>query len=243
MSAVAAAVLCCKIVYAPLLAIGVPGICRPQRWLAARKAVLRSVVAQLLIAAFALGLAAVWLASAASTIAPWFPPAAAAAKEAAILRHPLRFILMLIIDMRRHGLFYITDAIGIFGAWTVPLPGFVYVTAGWSVLLSLFVDSCCAPRLEPVPILWNLALILGAIILVQTSMFLIATPVGTWELIGVQGRYFLPLGGLGAATLTSVRGRVVIRRHAGAAYALLLAVIVLNTVAMDATIITGFHLF
>jgi hypothetical protein len=48
-----------------------------------------------------------------------------------------------------------------------------------------------ALRLDVVSVLWILGLAVACVVLVETALYLLWTPVGHWRIIGVQGRYFL----------------------------------------------------
>ena len=244
-SAVAAAIICSKVVYAPLLAIGLPALLYAGKSGTSRNTMARLLSAYLLIAAFAVGLAALWLASTTSTMASvMLPSGTVAASKAAILGEPLRFAEMLLMDIRLNGHQYFDEVIGILGAWTVYLPEYVYALAGFSLVLSCVLAGDNDPKLNTAAIIWNLCLIASVVSLLQTALFVMtahSTPF--WRISGVQGRYFLPLGALAAATFVSMAGMS--RRQSGAAfgYVLLIAIIVFDTALMDATVVNGFHLF
>lgn len=241
-SAVAAAILCCKLVYAPLLTIGLPATLRRYARGDSPAMVVRSAVSQLLVAVFAIGTAVIWLVSTSSIMNSWASPAITVAREMSILRAPWSFAGMLISDVRAHGFFYLRDTVGIFGAWTVYLPPFVFVSVVYCLLFSLLLEEGNETRIGVRAIAWNLLAIFSSIALVQTAMFIINNPDGLWRIFGVQGRYFLPLGPLAAATLASFSMPVAIGRRSGFGYRILLVLIAFNTIAMDGTIVVGFHL-
>jgi hypothetical protein len=244
-AAVAAGIICSKVVYAPLLAIGIPAMLHFRNSALSRKTVTHLLSAHLLIAVFALGLTALWLASTSSTMASlMLPTAETAARKAAIFGEPLRFAAMLMEDMRSHLLRYIEESVGIFGAWTVYLPDYVFALAVISLTLSCTLAGDNDPRLNTVAIIWNLCLIASVVVLIQTTFFVMNTDrVQFWEVPGVQGRYFLPLGALAAATFVSIKGGPRYHPSSALGYALLIAIIVFDTVSMDLTVMEGFGLF
>lgn len=243
MSAFAAAILCCKLVYAPLLAIGVPSMLRMDGTGTPWRAAKHLLWTNLLIAGIALGLAGLWLASTSSTLAAvLLPPATVAAKTAAILDHPLRYAGILVADFRAHGWDYMVDAIGILGARTVYLSRPVYLLAALSLVLSGMLADNDDPKLPAAAIAYNACLIIGTCVLIQTAMFVMGTPVGASTITGVQGRYFLPLGALAATTLVSVTGMPRCRTCQALGYPLLLLVVCFDTWSMDMTIVDKFHL-
>jgi uncharacterized membrane protein len=80
-------------------------------------------------------------------------------------------------------------------------------------------------------------------VLVDTAMYVHLTPTGSLVIYGVQGRYFVPLGALAAATLNLAISPAMRRSGAGLVYTVVIAVLCVNTLAMDMTIINKFHLF
>lgn len=243
-SSAAAGVICAKVVYAPLLAIGVPEIFRTVNSSMSGKTTRTLLPAQIFVAAFALGFAALWLASTSSTILSLTPAATIATNEAAILAEPQRFAQMLITDIQSNGFIYILEAIGVLGHLDLFLPSYVYVLAAVSLVLACALTGTNDPRLDAVVILWNLCLIASVVLLIQTTLFVVSASQGPfWEIRGVQGRYFLPLGAIAAATFASIKGIPKLKHSAEFAYALLLAIILVDTLSMDATIVMGFHLF
>jgi len=243
LAAAAAAVVCSvKIVYAPLLAIGVPSLLS-SRHAAGDHAKRRLLLAANLgVAVVALGSAAVWLHLTSHTMPSLLTPARRASEITLILTHPIRFTATLLADVWINGLRYIIDSIGVFGAWTVFLPPYVYEVGLLSVLLSWCVVRNDDARLGRGAIVWGVLMWVGVVALIQTAMFILNTPTGEWTIDGVGGRYFLPIGALASALITSVTGRLRSEQSA-LCYAILLPMITFDTVAMDVTIVQRFHLF
>ncbi len=244
-AAVAGAVLSCKLVYAPLLAVGVPGVLRAARSDGSLRAMRRLAVPQVITSALALGSALLWLHwSAANLASRMLAPERIVAQKAAILGHPLRFACFLVTDLWRHGLQYYFDTLGVLGAWSVVLPAYVYLCATLALGLSAtiargeedartFLGDAC----------WNVVLLGGMVVLIQIAMFVISTPPGVNRLIGVQGRYFLPMGALGATTIALLGRRFRRRGGDGSLYGALLALLLIVSLGLDVGAACGFHVF
>ena len=141
-------------------------------------------------------------------------------------------------------IFWYCGTIGFFGWLTVPLhPAFVYFLPLANFLIvwkfgtrgSLARSVLCA--------LWYLALAVASAVLVMTAMYLMSAHVGQNEVSGVQGRYFIPilvLAGMAATELAPGRRPSV---PGWRSLACIAAIIVVQMVAMDATIIRAFHVF
>lgn len=239
----AAAILCCKLVYIPLLAVGLPATLQCYLKGGSQRTVARLMMPQFLIAIFAVGVTVIWLASTSSIMDTWALPSITLAREIAILRNPLGFAGLLVADAVAHGRFYLEDSIGIFGVKAVYLPKTTYVTAIFCSVFSLFLAEDTKLRLGLPAVAWNLLLVAGSIALIQMAMFVLNNPGGAWRIFGVQGRYFLPLGALAAATLASLSKPVAIGRRSEWGYVLLITIIIFDTISMDRVIINGFHLF
>lgn len=243
-SVVAAGLICAKVVYAPLLAAGVPALrtagASPTSW----NPKVRRLSVRLALAAIALALTVVWLESTgAMSVSLVVPAATIAARKAAIVAEPLRFAQMLATDIQSNGFFYAIDTIGILGAWRVFLPTAVYIFAALSLALSCILVDDDDPRLPQPVIAWNLCMIAAVVILIQTALFIFSPDHPEfWQISGIQGRYFLPLGAVTAATVASIKWIPRLRHAQAFGYLLLIAIIVFDTVSVDATIVDQFHL-
>ena len=232
----AGAVVCAKLVYAPLLVLALPLrlACGQAR---------RLLLIDLAIGVFALGTGVVWYHFSAATLQSFIlPPAEVAAKERLILSHPLQFAWAMILDLRHHGFFYFQDSVGWLGAWTVPLPVVTYLLALVALLAGGVASAGAGQRGALVQAAWCLGLGIGVVVLVETAMFLVNTPPGMIHIEGVQGRYFLPLGALAAVCVACLRRARPATALANLAYLEMIVILILNTVALDYSVISGFHL-
>lgn len=238
---VAATILCSKLVYAPLLAAGVPGAWRQARTRGMGATTRPLVAPQLMIAAVGLGVGLLWFFGTAGHLStPDTSHGQIIAKMIAIWQHPVRFVTMLGEDFPVHGVRYIFDFVGILGARTLVLPQFVYPLALAALLLSALIARGPARPRSVACFWWYVATVMSTIALVQTAMFLLNTKIDDWRIVGVQGRYLLPIGGLAAAAATQFRRP---EGEPGIGYALLLAALVGCTIGLDVGTIFGFHLF
>lgn len=109
------------------------------------------------------------------------------------LLHPFHFLGVVIRDYAAHSPRYLGQLVGKLG-WLdvqVPIPFLVVYLA---VLLALvFLDT--SPRIEPRP--WQRGIaavaVLAGMVLVSASQYATWTPYGADFVLGIQGRYFLPL--------------------------------------------------
>jgi uncharacterized membrane protein len=240
MAAAAGAVLCSvKPVYAPILLAGVvPGILR-------RGNVANVLRSHFILLAVALGVAAGWLVLAKSTMTTPLGGGHPSLQMSFVLNHPTLFMRALVHTL---GIGSIIDwyrgAIGFFGWLTVPLhPYFAYFLPLANFLIVWKLGSRGSVERSVLCALWYLALAVTSAVLVMTAMYLMATQVGQNEVTGVQGRYFIPifvLAGMAATELAPGRRPSVPRWRSLACIA---AIIVVQMVAMDATIIRAFHVF
>jgi uncharacterized membrane protein len=239
-AAAAASVFCSvKPVYLPILLAGiVPGLFLPSRAVG----VIRSHV---ILFAVVLGVTAGWLFFAKSSMTSPLSGAHPITQMGLILHHPIFLMRALIhsLGLVTVIVFYV-QAVGVFGWLNVPLrPGIVYLLplanfvivwhSGFRVTLDRSVRHA----------LWCIALAFTSVILVMAAVYLMWAHVGEDKITGLQGRYFIPLlclAGLAAIELTPGRRPPAQRWHSLASTA---ALIVVEIVAMDATIIRAFQVF
>ncbi len=213
-AAAAGLVVCAsKLVYAPLLLIAVPAALVP----AQRSNQLRALATILMVA---LGGTALWLVLNAGRVIAFEPGAAIHAQARFVLTHPLDFVLAIMHSAHWQAWFYVTSTIGIFGWLTVAMPGYAYVSAGATLLGACLIGETTDQRLSLSRSTWCAFLLAGAVVLTFLAMYLDTTPVGAPVVLGVQGRYFLPL----LALVTAVAGSLPMPRVGrGAAVVLLIA--------------------
>lgn len=159
-----------------------------------------------------------------------------------ILLEPVEHAARLARDLAVNGTFYLLHFIGIFGAYTVPMPVPAYVLAVSSILAAALVDRASGRALRGVALAWSLLLLLATVAAIQTALYILATEPASDIVHGVQGRYFLPLGAPMAVALQSLMpGRyALMSAHAPWIVA---GMMVATTILMDLTIVVGFGLF
>ena len=232
----AGSVVCAKLVYAPLLALALPlrlGREMPRRLL----------LVDLTIGVVSLGSALAWYHLSDATLHSFLlRPSEISAKEHLILSHPLQFVWSILLDLRHHGFFYFQDAIGWLGVWTVPLPVVSYLLAAVAMVAGGLASVGLGTNSRPALGAWCLALGIGVVVLLETAMFLVNSPLGTLHVEGMQGRYFLPLGALAAVGVAGMRGVRLPTTVLNLVYVEMIGILVLNTGALDYSVIFGFHL-
>jgi uncharacterized membrane protein len=107
-----------------------------------------------------------------------------------LLGEPSRF-LIIAAAFGEHIVAYTVEFIGFFGWLTIPLPLGVYLCA--IAALALNAGLLRADRTATVvEAVWSAAVFLATAYLVGLAQYLTWTPVGAVDVMGVQGRYFLP---------------------------------------------------
>lgn len=113
-----------------------------------------------------------------------------------ILRNPARYLEILITTVVKFSGLYLTSFVGLFGWNDTGLPGFMVFLYLLLLFVALLVDRNGSIRIR-----WSQKLILFAIFLVcltiiETGLYLYSNLVGAKYIIGVQGRYFIPMAPL-----------------------------------------------
>ena len=186
-----------KPVYAPLLLIAAPALLSPERrWHHAR--------ALAVILGVALGGTLLWFTWNTGRVITFEPDADLHAQLMFVLTHPDAAARALETSVQHWGWYYLLSMIGIFGWLTVVMPGYVYILAAAALIVASLIGQRAESRLAPIEVAWCALLLAGALSLTFLAMYLDATPVGARVVLGVQGRYFLPLLGLAAAVVGSL---------------------------------------
>jgi Predicted membrane protein (DUF2142) len=238
MSAIAGAVFCSvKPVYAPmLLAAMLPGVDR-------KGELVKAMRSTAILLGAVLGVTAGWMIFAKSAMTSPLSGAHPLAQIGLIAHHPMILICVLLhmlgivslIDLYR-------QTIGEFGWLKVLLwPGVVYILPVISFVL-LWKPGIRGPRERSAGRgFWLLTLVLVIGALIVAALYVGWTQVGQDRVVGVQGRYFIPLlvlAGMGAIEFFPER------RSPAPRWQSLLSIAVVSLVeiaAMDATIIRAFH--
>lgn len=226
-----------KPVYAPLLLIAlVPPLLRAGQ----RRPAL---VANGLILLVALGTAIGWLALNRSLSLTRLPGTDVARQVAFVTGDPLGFAAILRANLMGQAFRYWVEMIGVIGWLAVPLPAITYTLALFVMVLAVLIRRPEEPALPRIAGVWQLLLVTGCILLVELALYLTWNPVGWPEIVGVQGRYFLPL----AAPFLAGVGTL-LRLPADAARSRIFAAMVLalaaaQIVVLDTTLVAAYALF
>jgi len=114
------------------------------------------------------------------------------AQLALIVAAPFQFLYVLLSSFAERLPVYIVGIIGRFGWNTILLPIPVYLLAVAVILLAAIDSSASMPRYARGRRLWWLLIVIGLTALIETALYLSATPLGADYIQGTQGRYFTP---------------------------------------------------
>ncbi|MGC8476638.1 MAG: DUF2142 domain-containing protein [Acetobacteraceae bacterium] len=226
-----------KPVYLPLLLIAAPAALERGQ----RRNQLMSLGSILTVV---LGTTLLWLYWDAGRVIAFEPGADVGGQLRFLLGHPLATLRAMMAALRHFWPFYLRSWIGAFGWLTLGLPIGAYELIGAAVLAAALIREPGAPRLRALALGWGLLLVIGSVALVLLAMDLDATPVGGAMVLGAQGRYLLPLGGLLAALLGGTAPMPAVGSRAAPVLLTLVAVIGLAGVGLAARgIVAGFGVF
>ena len=113
-------------------------------------------------------------------------------QTAFILSHPGQFMLTFIHDIATHGAMYLQDWIAIYGYRAGQVPIITYILVGGLILFSLLISPMTPPINRKTRILLILTGIIGSFFTILV-LYLTFNPIGSTEITGVQGRYFIPI--------------------------------------------------
>lgn len=119
---------------------------------------------------------------------------------AVLLGNPMGYVRILIGSVTERLPVYLLQIVGRFGWNAILMPLLAYPLA--AVMLIAAIMSGLGQRFGVGQRLWWLAIVLGVALLVETAMYLTATPLGADYIQGTQGRYFLPLLPLALMAMT-----------------------------------------
>lgn len=226
----ATAVIFCPVkpVYAPLLFVGLPAL------LADADRRRSAVIALSVVAACALGVTAVWFQIIPATSGPESTGLDPPAQVASILAHPVGFMKIFAATMAEAG--YVRSAIGVLGWLNVILPIYVYALAVVALPLGILAEDPQAPRLAAISVAWNVCIIAGCVLATAVAMFVLWNVAGATVIHGIQGRYFLPFTALAVVTASSAIRLSLSPTTRAAAWILVVAIMVLTTLAMHLAI-------
>ncbi len=237
-AALLGAVFCShKLVYAPILLIGlVPAM-------AGGRDRLRTIALSGLVALFALGVAIGWFALNSGLALTRLPDTDVHAQAAFLLGRPMAFPSILWASLQRYAMPYYFGMVGAIGWLVVPLPTTAYMFALFGMILAVLIRWPDEPVLPRLVGLWQSLLVVGGIALVGLALYLTWNTVGSPVILGVQGRYFLPLLPL---LLLACHGLLRVPPDAERArlFGRIVPVVAMVQIfALDATIVTAYSVF
>jgi uncharacterized membrane protein len=195
---IAGAVFCSlKPVYAPLLVIGMWGAPR-------RGSGVHVLVVHAVLIAVALGTTAAWFTYIAPFVVLPRVGTSLSGQLGAIIAHPDAFAATVLNTIWDRGADWFLGAIGVLGWLTIQLPALMYVLPIIAGLGCVLQPRPATPNIGPAEFAWLSLLLCGSALLVLMALYLYWTPVGAGVIEGVQGRYFLPLGGIATVALSAV---------------------------------------
>lgn len=139
-----------------------------------------------------------------------------------VLADPTAYVRILTTSVAERAPVYFLQIIGRFGWNAILLPLLAYPLACLMIAGAIF--SGTGLRIRFTQRLWWLTVAAGVALLIETAMYLTATPLGADYVQGTQGRYFLPLLPLVLLALTPSKGRIWAPRLLAISAALLLTI-------------------
>ena len=158
----------------------------------------------------------------------------------AVLRQPLQVLRMLFFSAEENILEWLAEAVGfVFCGYSLWIE--VFIPVAYLVLLAVLSQKKAGePELGSRPV--NRAVFLGisllGVVLLEMVEVLIWTPVGADRVMGIQGRYFIPLI---PALFLALETRSVQRRDAADDRKLLWGLALLHAITLDQILIQTFH--
>ncbi len=141
---------------------------------------------------------------------------------AVILADPIAYARILASSIVERAPVYALQIVGRFGWNAILLPLAAYPLA--ALMLGCAVACGAGMRFPLLQRLWWLAVVIGTALLIETAMYLTATPLAADYIQGTQGRYFLPLAPLALLALMPERGLPMARPLFAASALLLLSI-------------------
>jgi len=187
-----------KPVYAPLLVLGLPfGLSKGSRF--------NTVGAYAAIVSAALGGTALWLFYAKPVLVPSFPNTNPEEQITHIVAQPLSFMMMLARSTHFYLGQWTREMIGVLGWLNVYMPLPMYLIPAGALAICVTIRQGVEKPLSVYEGAWYIFVALSCVLLTMLALYLYWNQVGAQGLVGMQGRYFLPLAGVMAVLL---QGRV-----------------------------------
>lgn len=162
----------------------------------------------LLPLAFALAIPAGWVLLGAAPVATTFRAADGVASHgqlAYLIDHPGAVLRVAAATLWNRGAWHYREFVGILGWEDTELPYAAYWAAALALATAVaLVCSSPGPPLAPRELAAIAGAVVASIAAVFGALYLTWTPVGSPEVEGVQGRYFLPLAALASLALPAV---------------------------------------
>jgi uncharacterized membrane protein len=188
-----------KPVYAPLLLLGFAGVVRARD----RAGFIKHQCVVLLVS---LAATVIWLRLAAPAMVPVKLGPNPPAQLVYILDVPLRYVLAMAHSLRWND-FYYQQFVGRLGWLSIPLPMLAYLLPPVALLAAWGSQQRVPEQRAALFITYGSMLLCASVVLLLTALYLTWTPVGKFDVEGVQGRYFLPLAPLPALLLLMTSAR------------------------------------
>ena len=184
-----------------------------------------------------------WLVGARGLMLTRIPGTDVHEQAARLIAHPQAFLTILSTDMHHRALAYYIGLVGWIGWATATLPPWTYATAILGMLLAICIRHPGEPTIARHTGVWQFALVAGSVVLVELALYLTWSPVGSPSIEGVQGRYFLPLLGLFLFALHTLLRLPPDKGRARRLQTVVLALALVQALALDATVASTFSLF
>jgi uncharacterized membrane protein len=224
-----------KPVYAPLLLVGLPAALERGR-------AKHTLMVHAVIMVIVLGATAAWQLLA--TPYNSSPLGISVSDQATfIAAHPFAYAQTIARSLWYKGYFYYQSLVGVFGWLKLYLPNFAYLLPLGALLLGTLAQRRDGPRLPALAVAWAAMLLVGACMLIFTAGYLVWNDVRSWFVEGVQGRYFLPLLALVAATWCSIVRLRPSRRLSQAAFLVVTVIIAIELLSANVAIVRAYQLF
>jgi hypothetical protein len=194
-------------------------------------------------ALLAIGTAAGWLAANSELMLIRAPCADAHAQAALLVSQPVAFLSILSTNLLRDALHHYVGLVGVIGWSTTSLPPITYALALVGMILAIFIRRPEDPDIPRLAGAWQLLIVAGGVVLIEIALYLTWNPVGSRFIGGVQGRYFLPLLGVFVIALRTLLRLPQDEGRSRCLGAIVLALVAVQILALDATIVSAYSVF
>ncbi len=197
--AIASGLVMCtlKPVYAPLLLVGAVATVR-------QGGLRQAILVYGLLLSVVVGGSLLWLSLNKSVFVQPVPNTDVAGQLALVIARPSQFLMAILNGARLFWREWLAGILGLFGWLNLSLPPIIYLLVllviGGSLAFSS--DSPAPGRLEA---LWTMLMVVTSGGLVLLALYLYWNPVGSTAVLGIQGRYLLPLA---SAAMFSIDGAI-----------------------------------